>query len=93
MGTWGPFLGAKARPGRDADHSPLFIAEVKNDLRAISSLPKRVFVACSGTANSANKVLNFHFVLRMKRTLIEHETARNFPVYSDTSSHMTTQSM
>jgi hypothetical protein len=22
MGTWGPFPGCKARPGRDADHSP-----------------------------------------------------------------------
>jgi hypothetical protein len=27
MGTGGPFLGAKARPGRDADHSPLSNAE------------------------------------------------------------------
>jgi hypothetical protein len=31
MGTWGPFPGAKARPGRDADHSPPFNAEVGNE--------------------------------------------------------------
>jgi hypothetical protein len=29
--TGGPFPGAKARPGRDADHSPLSSAEVKNE--------------------------------------------------------------
>jgi hypothetical protein len=27
----GPFPGAKARPGRDADHSPSYSAEVKNE--------------------------------------------------------------
>jgi hypothetical protein len=31
MGTGGPFPGAKARPGRDADHSPPPSAEVKNE--------------------------------------------------------------
>jgi hypothetical protein len=30
MGTGGPFLGGKARPGRDADHSPPSSAEVGN---------------------------------------------------------------
>jgi hypothetical protein len=29
MGTDGPFPGGKARPGRDADHSPPSSAEVK----------------------------------------------------------------
>jgi hypothetical protein len=29
MGTGGPFPGGKARPGRDADHSPHLVAEVK----------------------------------------------------------------
>jgi hypothetical protein len=29
MGTGGPFSGDKARPGRDADHSPPSSAEVK----------------------------------------------------------------
>jgi hypothetical protein len=31
MGTGGPFPGCKARPGRDADHSPLSSAEVVNE--------------------------------------------------------------
>jgi hypothetical protein len=30
MSTWGPFPGGKARPGRDADHSPPSSVEVKN---------------------------------------------------------------
>jgi hypothetical protein len=31
MGTRGPFSGGKARPGRDADHSPPYSAEVVNE--------------------------------------------------------------
>jgi hypothetical protein len=31
VGTWCPFAGVKARPGRDADHSPPTSAEVKNE--------------------------------------------------------------
>jgi hypothetical protein len=31
MGTEGPFPGGKARPGRDADHSPASNAEVVNE--------------------------------------------------------------
>jgi hypothetical protein len=31
MGTRGPFPGGKARPGRDADHSPPSSAEVKKE--------------------------------------------------------------
>jgi hypothetical protein len=31
MGTGGPFPGGKARPGRDADQSPLSSAEVVNE--------------------------------------------------------------
>jgi hypothetical protein len=31
MSTGGPFPGGKARPGRDADHSPLSSAEVVNE--------------------------------------------------------------
>jgi len=31
MGTRGPFPGAKARPGRNADHSPLSSTEVENE--------------------------------------------------------------
>jgi hypothetical protein len=31
VGTGGPFPGGKARPGRDADHSPPSSAKVKNE--------------------------------------------------------------
>jgi hypothetical protein len=31
IGTGGPFPGGKARPGRDADHSPPSSAEVVNE--------------------------------------------------------------
>jgi len=31
MGTGGPILGGKARPGRDADHSPPSSTEVENE--------------------------------------------------------------
>jgi hypothetical protein len=31
VGTGGPFLGGKARPGRDADHSPPSSTEVVNE--------------------------------------------------------------
>jgi hypothetical protein len=31
MGIGGPFPGGKARPGRDADHSPPYSVEVKNE--------------------------------------------------------------
>jgi hypothetical protein len=31
MGTGGPFPGGKARPGRDADHSPPSSAKVVNE--------------------------------------------------------------
>jgi hypothetical protein len=31
MGTEGPFPGGKARPGRDADHSPPSSVEVENE--------------------------------------------------------------
>jgi hypothetical protein len=49
MGTGGPFPGGKARPGRDADHSPSFSAEVVKSRRYNSSPPKRLH-GVSGTA-------------------------------------------
>jgi hypothetical protein len=42
MGTEGPFLGVKSRPGGDADHSPPSSAEVMNELELYSSSPKRL---------------------------------------------------
>jgi hypothetical protein len=41
MGTGGPFPGGKARPGRDADHSPPSSAEVENEYELYLS-PKRL---------------------------------------------------
>jgi hypothetical protein len=42
MGTGGPFPGGKARPGRDADHSPPYSAEVKNEWELYLLFPKRL---------------------------------------------------
>jgi hypothetical protein len=42
IGTAGPFPGAKARPGRDADHSPPSSAVVMNEYELYTSLPKRL---------------------------------------------------
>jgi hypothetical protein len=39
VGTGGPFPGGKARPGRDADHSPPSSAEVKNEQELYLLLP------------------------------------------------------
>jgi hypothetical protein len=46
VGTGGPFPGGKARPGRDADHSPPSSAEVENEqelyLLSLQAPPRRV---------------------------------------------------
>jgi hypothetical protein len=44
MGTGGPFPGAKARPGRDADRWPLtpFSAKFKNEQELYLLSPKRL---------------------------------------------------
>jgi hypothetical protein len=41
MGTGGPFPGAKARPGRDADHSPHLVPRSGMSTSYTSSPPKR----------------------------------------------------
>jgi hypothetical protein len=41
MGAGGSLPGGKARPGRDADHSPPSSAEVKTERGYTSSPPKR----------------------------------------------------
>jgi hypothetical protein len=41
-GTGGPFPGAKARSGRDADHSPPSSAEVKNEWELYLVSPNRL---------------------------------------------------
>jgi hypothetical protein len=42
MGTGAPFPGAKARPGRDADHSPHLLPRSNMSRSYTSSHPKRV---------------------------------------------------
>jgi hypothetical protein len=48
MGTGGPFPGAKARTGRDADHSPHLVPG-RERVGAIPLLPPSASLACSGT--------------------------------------------
>jgi hypothetical protein len=47
-GTGGPFPGAQARPGRDADHSPHLVP--RSTMSRSYTSPHSAFVACSGTA-------------------------------------------
>jgi hypothetical protein len=42
MGTGGPFPGGKARPGRDADHSPHLVPRSRTSRSYTSSAPKRL---------------------------------------------------
>jgi hypothetical protein len=48
MGTGGPFLGGKARPGRDANHSPPSSAKVKNEqeLYLLSAQALAIYIVC-----------------------------------------------
>jgi hypothetical protein len=48
MGTGGPFPGGKARPGRDANHSPHLEPRSRMS-RSYTSLPPSALVPCSGT--------------------------------------------
>jgi hypothetical protein len=50
MGTGGPFPGVKARPGRDADHSPPIYCRGREWVGAIPPLPPSASMACRGTA-------------------------------------------
>jgi len=63
MGTGGPFPGGKARPGRDADHSPPSSAEVMNEQELyLLSPPKRLVV-------SSDTALAFNFVKKCLETV------------------------
>jgi hypothetical protein len=42
IGTGGPFQGAKARPGRDADHSPHLVPRLRMSRSYTFSFPKRL---------------------------------------------------
>jgi hypothetical protein len=49
VGTGGPFPGAKAWPGRDADHSPYLVPRLGMS-KSCTPLPPSASMACSGTA-------------------------------------------
>jgi hypothetical protein len=49
MDTGGPLPGVNARPGRDADHSPISSDEVENEYELYSS-PPCASIVYSGTA-------------------------------------------
>jgi hypothetical protein len=49
MGTGGSFPRDKARPGRDADHSPHLVPRSRMS-RSYTSSPPSATMACSGTA-------------------------------------------
>jgi hypothetical protein len=53
MGTGGPISGGKARPGRDADHTPPSSAEIKNEWE-LSPPPPNASMECSRTAYLTN---------------------------------------
>jgi hypothetical protein len=55
MGTGGPFPGGKARPGRDADHSPHLVSRSWMS-RSYTSSPPSAFMACRGTALISRKI-------------------------------------
>jgi hypothetical protein len=71
----GTFLGAKARPESDADHSPPSRPRSRMS-RSYTLLPPNASEACSGTAlrTCKNKyVLPFSFVcLALERTFLSH---------------------
>jgi hypothetical protein len=50
MDTGGSFPGTKARPGRDADHSPHLVPKSRMSRSYTSSLPPSSTMACSGMA-------------------------------------------
>jgi hypothetical protein len=69
MGTGIPFPGRKARPGRDADHSPHLLPKSRMSRSYIFS-PPSAFVACSGIASvlvscSWNKEYSYRRLLYM----------------------------
>jgi hypothetical protein len=74
MGTGGPFLGGKARQGRDADHSPPSSAEVVNELelyrpilfpqslswRVVGQLYFWIIVMANGFCSTLTQGQSFH---------------------------------
>jgi hypothetical protein len=69
--TGGPFPRAKARPGRDADHSPTSSSEVKNEYE-IYLLPPSASVPYSGSALAGTKFRNTRSSGMVYRHILPH---------------------
>jgi hypothetical protein len=63
MGTGGPFPGGKARPGRDADHSPPSSAEVKNEQELYVLSPQAPPWRVAGLLYLTFKIFYYHLTL------------------------------
>jgi hypothetical protein len=61
VGTGVPFPGAKARPGRDADHLPHLVPRLIMS-RSYTPLPPNAFLACSETTLGAIIPLSHTFL-------------------------------
>jgi hypothetical protein len=72
MGTGGPFHGGKARPGRDADHSPHLVPRSWMS-RSYTCSPPSASMAYSGTA-----LLYYYYV---RRTLRDIQRSSHFQPY------------
>jgi hypothetical protein len=69
MRTGGPFPGAKARPGRDANHSP---PSSREWVEAIALLPPSAFMACSGTALALRSFNDRDYVIVMMFLILHY---------------------
>jgi hypothetical protein len=68
VGTRGSFLGGKARPGRDAGHSPPCSAEVKKEKELYLLSPKCASTERNGTTlpfHRISSILRWHQLLRL----------------------------
>jgi hypothetical protein len=66
MGTGGSFPGGKARPGRDADHSPPFSAEVKKEEELYLLSPIAPLWSVAGPLNFLFYFTSCNLLLRRK---------------------------
>jgi hypothetical protein len=68
-------LGVKW-PGRDADHSPLSSAKVKNAW-SYKSTPQYVFMACCLVKHKDNFAFTFYSMLSSVLSLLVHKTSKS----------------
>jgi hypothetical protein len=74
MGTGGPFLGDKSRPGRDSDQSPPSSAEVEIDWELYLLLPQSSDEL--GKITYGNGILDY--VLNQLNNAVTHEISDYF---------------